>query len=80
MEILDHTVAIAAWLTPTLLVVIAWYMKREIETNERDHRKFFETGQTHEARITKVETDVEHIGQDLYLIKSERALKRDKEQ
>ncbi len=62
---MDHTAAISSWLTPVLLVVIAYYLKRFLERNERDHDEFYRRTNQHDIRLTRVETEMEHFrGED----------------
>lgn len=59
----DHLSAISRWLTPMLLVIIAYYLKRFLDKNEHDHDQFFERTNEHSIRLTKVETEVDLLQQ-----------------
>ena len=58
---MEHTLAISAWLTPLLLMIIAYYLKRFLDKNERDHDEYFQRTNEHNVRLTRVETEVEHL-------------------
>lgn len=58
---MEHTMAISAWLTPLLLVVIAYYLKRFLDKNERDHDEFFQRTNDHSRRLSVVENEMQHL-------------------
>lgn len=65
---MEHTVAISSTLIPILLAVIGaefalmtWQLKRFLDRNEHDHDQFFARTNEHDRRLTRVESDVEHL-------------------
>lgn len=58
---MDHITAISAWLVPILLGVIAYQLQRFMARNERDHDEFFQRTNEHSIRLTRVETEVDHL-------------------
>ena len=70
---MDHSMAISAWLTPFLLVIIAWYLKRIYERNEREHDALFRAANRQDARMAAMESHYSHLHEDMRLIKQRRA-------
>lgn len=69
---MEHTLAISQVLVPILLGLLCalcsygnYMVKRIIERNEADHEKFSAMDASHEQRITRVETKVDHMEADI---------------
>ena len=40
---------------------MTWQLKRFLDRNEHDHDQFFARTNEHDRRLTRVESDVEHL-------------------
>lgn len=60
---MDHVAAISTFLVPILLGVIVYQLQRFLVKNERDHDEFFQRTNEHSIRLTRVETEVEHLSE-----------------
>lgn len=67
---MENLQVLSCWLTPVLLAIIAWYLKRFFERNEKQHDEFFNEDKAHDSRITRLETRVDHVEEDIHIIKS----------
>lgn len=74
---MEHAGAIAQFVVPLLLAVLCGvasyglHMHKEMmRRNEREHARFAESGASNDARLTRVETRVEHVEEEIKYIRS----------
>lgn len=65
---MEHAAAISATLIPLLLAligvefaVIIYQFKRSLEKNEQEHGELFARVNSHDVRLTRVETEVSYL-------------------
>ena len=74
---MEHAGAIAQFLAPLLLAVLCGvasyglHMHKEMmRRNEQEHTRFAENEGRNDSRLTRVETRVEHVEQEIKFIRS----------